>query len=34
MEKLLEKIRKILNSEFMRSFARGMISAHAAMWTL
>ena len=34
MEKLLEKIRKFLNSEFMRNFARGMNAAHASMWTL
>lgn len=34
MEKLLEKIRKFLNSEFIRSFARGMNAAHASIWTL
>lgn len=34
MEKLLKKIRKILNSEFLRSFARGVNAAHASMWTL
>lgn len=34
MEKLLEKIRKFLNSEFMRSFARGMNAAHAAQFTI
>ncbi len=34
MEKLLEKIRKFLNSDFMRSFANGVNAAHIAMWTL
>lgn len=34
MEKLLEKIRKFLNSDFMRSFAHGVNAAHIAMWTL
>lgn len=34
LEKVMEKIRKFLNSEFLRSFARGMNAAHIAMWTL
>ena len=34
LEKMLEKIRRFFNSDFMRSFAHGVNEAHIAMWTL